>query len=273
MMTPLSVFVVSHLLPVALLAGAGSYDQARGRGLDTSGPADRLFIAVFQLDDELDTLYQTEEKRVLAACKGSGAECVSKNLSPVRRQVGVLRSSPIATAPVIGNIHAVLKASGDPKKGLSFGLDVEWADRPGQFESWISNVGDYADGIHVAGVRSRGKWVQLSGRPFPTPAWLSIEGPTSTADVLTLEGEILRLEPLNARKPDRTTGPTTPGKFLILAVKGSEVEFREEVPSDFSCGKPVATPKVMPPTLRAPAAEFFNPDGSPRFAPAYTKGC
>src|SRR5688572_14835404 len=111
-MTPLSVLVVSHLLPIALLVGAGSYAQGRGRGLETATPAERLFIAVFQLGDDLDTLYQTEDKRVLAACKGYASECVSKNLAPARRQVGVLRSSPIATGPVLGNIHAVLKPSG-----------------------------------------------------------------------------------------------------------------------------------------------------------------
>jgi hypothetical protein len=50
------------------------------------------------------------------------------------------------------------------------------------------------------------------------------------------------------------------------------IEFRAEIPSDFACGDTV--PEVpLPPTLRAPASEFFDPDGTARFETKYTKGC
>ena len=268
-----SISLLCFVMAVFMYSTVGTMTQGVARPVPPATPADRLFIAVFQLGEEFETLYQTEDKRVLEACKSYIPECFSKRFAPVRRMVGVLRSANDATSPVIANVHAVLKASGEKNRGLAFGLDIEWTSKPRQFESWISDVGDWENGIHVEGVRPRGKWVQLTGRPFPTPVWISTEGAAFEAYVLTLEGEILKLQPLTARRPDRTAGLTTPGNFVILSVKGSEIEFRQEVASDVPCGKSVPLPDVMPPTLRATAGDFFNKDGSPRFSAAYTKSC
>ena len=93
------------------------------------------------------------------------------------------------------------------------------------------------------------------------------------ASVEPLTGNIVEMSPLRADWPDGRSRLTDHGSFLIQKVDGAFIEFRAEIPSDFACGNPVTDPVPVPPTLRAATSEFFNRDGSPRFADKYTKGC
>ena len=247
--------------------------QGIARSTAPPGPADRLFIAVFRLGSELDKLAQEETNRLLGVCKNYGSVCFSQHFSAIRRSVAVLHASASSASPVMGYVHAVLKVSGEQFGGLTIGLDVELAAKPGQFETWMSTVGDWFYGTYVAGVRPHGNWLQLVGPPFPAQAWVSTEGPSFEALVLPIAGEVLGLQSIRATFPNGARRRIADGAYLIQRSSQTVVEFRAEVPSDMSCDEPVTSPAVMPPTLRAAPAEFFNGDGSARFSYVYQKGC
>ncbi len=244
---------------------------------ESPGPAaahaGRLFIAVFYLDGEIDALYQAETNRLLQICNAYGSACFSGHFSPVRRPVARLYSLPDSTGPVVGNIHAVLKLSGQEYGGLTIGLDVATPTAGERSATWMATVGDWGYGIYVSGVRPRGSWVQLFGTPFPHQPWLSLSEPAFSGEVLSIDGEILRLRSVTATSPNGEITLVRDGQYLITSVSDEVVEFRIELAADMACGETVEPPQQAPPMLRAAPAEFFDADGTPRFSFVYQKGC
>jgi hypothetical protein len=236
-------------------------------------PAERLFVAVFSLPEELDELYQTENQRLLSLCTVYRSACFSEHFAGVRRPVAVLRSSPDPAGPVVGQIVAHLKVSDQEFGGLDIDLEVEHADAPGRFHRWPNPIGDWGYGIYMSGVRPQPGWVQLFGAAFPPHAWLSVEGQELSGHVLTLPGQILHIRPLRATFPDGVVRLVEEGSYLVTEVTGDAVVFRSEIAADMPCGEPVEPVETMPPLLRSAPAELFEPDGRPRFTVEYRRGC
>jgi hypothetical protein len=235
-------------------------------------PAERLFIATFTLDREIDELYQAETNRLLAICGVYGAACFSQHFVPARRVVAEVRSAPDAGSTVVGQIHAVLKVSGQEYGGLTIDLEVEAADLPERSGTW-RNAGDWGYGIHVEGVRPQGTWVQVFGQPFPAQAWLSVEEPAFTAHVLPISGESLHLQSVRAASPEGVLRNVPDGSYMVMSTSQDVIEFRAEMEDDMSCRPPLETTAAMPPILRTTPEEFFSPDGTPRFRLQYQRGC
>jgi hypothetical protein len=234
-------------------------------------PSERLSIAILELRGDTDETYQHENERLEAICKASTPDCISANFKPVRQRVAVLHLRPNSSSPPVAFVYRTLKLRKDGT--LGFGLDIELVSRPNRFVSWIIDVGDWGYGIHISGVHLRGQWIQAIGPPLPAHSWLATNSPMLSTIVTPLTGEILDLSPLRARWPDGTTRLVRGGSYLIRRVTKRGIEFRAEVPSDFACEENIKPPRVMPPRLWTTPAEFFAPDGSPRFSAAYTKGC
>ena len=209
------------------------------------------------------------------ACLFHEYDCLVRNFKPSSVVVAAVHEGPSDASRSIGQIVATFKISEQrfEKWGsLTIGLDFI-ADGSGQPMTWMSDTGDWGYGILVHGVRTRGDWIQLLTKPFPGNAWVWRKTTTFSANVDSIEGNILGLEPLQATMRGRKTQTTVAGTYTILKVRNGLVEFREEIPSDMPCGDEVKQPSVMPPILRAPAEQFFSADGTPKFATVYTKGC
>jgi hypothetical protein len=203
--------------------------------------------------------------------------CRAKNLKPLRHRIAALHAAPNESSPILARVFEERVLESDNEVGFRWALEL--ASAPGAPVPWpdASKAFDY--GLHLAGVQRRGNWVRLLSS-IPADGWLRINTePDVRGDerlyiyVEPLGGKILDLEPLMAQWPDGRRRQTTSGSYLIQKVAGGTVEFREEIPSDFSCGETVSDPKPLPPRLRAPASEFFNRDETPRFSTKYTKGC
>ena len=82
-----------------------------------------------------------------------------------------------------------------------------------------------------------------------------------------LESFILILGPLEATTAGSKKPTLAEGNYRVLKVRRGTVWFRAEAESDMAAcaGKDIEPPKVLPPTLSAPAAQFFTADGIPRF--------
>ena len=229
---------------------------------------------------------QEVEAELLKACgdpsQQSGSEatakaylaCQSKNTKRVRNQVATLHAVPSETSPVVASIYVESVISSDGRLAVT---NVDRAAHPGERLPWPDAIGDY--GLHVAGAQRRGNWVRLF-TSIPADGWLRVYSDDERvprlavrASVQPLTGRIVEMSPLRAVWPDGRGRLTDQESFLIKKVDGPFIEFRAEIPSDFTCGDPVTDPVPFPPTLRAPTSEFFNRDGSPRFADKYTKGC
>ncbi len=243
--------------------------------------AQRLHVAVLVLTSgSVDELYQTELTRLDALCGGKPVGCRSASFKGRRLAIGILRDEPKNDARVAGTIYASLRvrrgtfepAGWGQFETLAVALEVESRTQPGRFHEWISDVGDWSYGVHVEGVGVRGQWVHVV-HPIGARGWLSPEGPVLQATAESIQGQIVRLAGVTVQWPDGSRRTAETGNYLIEAVRGRDIEFRAEVESDFACGDPVEPPKVLPPTLRSTAADFFSPDGSSRFAVVYTKGC
>jgi hypothetical protein len=257
---------------MATLSSSTVIEQAQVRGPNVP-PTERLFLAQFSLSI-IEEPYQKEYARLAQVCKDSRFDCMKQNLVPFRAPVATVRHAPDPSSPIAGSIVAVMKLQQYEQSGnISFGLDFESANTPGRPVTWINDVGDWGYGIHVAGVRPQGDWIQLIGAPFPASAWIPALGESFSGYVEPLDDQILNLESMQATGPDGTPRTIRRDAYKILSSKAGTIEFRAEVPSDMACGEEVKPPSVMPPTLRAPASEFFRPDGTPRFATKYTRGC
>jgi hypothetical protein len=263
------------LVALVVLASASASGQPSPRVRDQAvRPEDRLLIAVFHLGPEIKQLAKEEFDKLLAACGTHLPRCFEKHFTSARRQIAVLRARPDPASPPVGFVHALLRLSDE--HALEIGLDLELADKRGEFLTWMRTVGDWFYGIYVSGVRVDGDWLQLMEAPLPAAAWVTKASPSLEIDVLPIEGELLGFKPLPASFPDGRRRQIPLGGYLVQRVRDGVVEFRAEVPSVRPCdGRESAKepPKAVPPTLRTPAAELFDPDGTPRFLYMYQKGC
>lgn len=241
--------------------------------------SERLYVASIGLT-ALERIHAAESQRLERLCPPSrpeGDTCIRRNVTSNRERVATLYSAPHGDSTPSAFINAFMNISPDDGT-LRMGLDLESADRPRQFISWISDVGDWGYGIRIDGnVRTQGEWVQVLHPMLRGPAWMPKEALEPKAELYTyvdsIAGHILHVQPLEATNPSGVREVIEAGDFLITRVSPDAVEFRAEVESDYACGDDIPPPPVLPPLLRASHREFFNADGTPRFATKYAKGC
>ena len=146
----------------------------------------------------------------------------------------------------------------------------------GQPLAWPESRLAFDYGLHIAGAHREGQWVRLLSK-IPVDGWLRItDGQAGSffIEVSPLQGEIIALSPMMATWPDGHQRRIDGGSYLVKRLsKTGVIWFRAEIPSDYACGELVTDPVPLPPMLRTEAGQFFNPDGTPRFATVYTKGC
>lgn len=272
-------------VPMICMVIAGASGCATGMAPATRGGArlpmakDRLFIAIL-VPARIDRMYQAELDRLTRLCLGKPLGCQSQQFLSHREQVGLLRERPTSDARVTGTIYASLRMRrgqySDPSYGdfetLAVALEVEAPRHPGVYREWIPDVGDWGYGVYISGVLVRNGWVSFVNSSI-VEGWLSPDQGALTVDVTPLKGEIVHLSPLLASWPAGVERAIEPGQYLITNVIGDRIEFRQEIESDFACGKEVEPPATMPPTLHTTADHLFNLDGSARFDVVYTKGC
>lgn len=217
------------------------------------------------------------EERLWTAVISGGAGPPAKEEKALRYQISALHASPSDSSPVVARVFEERLVGPDLELVLRW--SVERSAGLGEPLPWPDAIYAFDYGLHVEGVQRRGNWVRLLSS-IPVDGWLRINTePEPQNDellyvyVTPLDGGVFHLEPLMAQWPDGSTRHITGGDYLIQKVAGGFVEFREEVPSDYSCGLAVIDPEPLPPSLRAATSEFFSRDGTARFATKYTKGC
>lgn len=276
---------------IALILAVSLDGVLQGTGGTRVSPQARLVVAQLVFPDKQDkvlgALYEEEHARLVSICGQaipSRDGCMRRNLRSTRHVMTTLRAQARADSPVVARIYAVLRVRSSelqgygPVESLTVGLDIEMAEEPGSLREWIPDTGDWGYGIHVDGnVLVSGDWIRLLGPALPQVAWIPKESEDLIVVLQPFAGHIFELEPLNATMPNGMRTRIDNGSYLIADVTDvtahGDVEFRREVDSDFACGEDIAPPAVLPPVLRAPASEFFDSDGTPRFTTKYTKGC
>lgn len=72
--------------------------------------------------------------------------------------------------------------------------------------SWIRDI-DWGYGPWLSGVRSRGRWIGLSGAPFDGDAWINVDGGKDLrGEAWSIAGWVVELHDVRARTGD---GPLT----------------------------------------------------------------
>ena len=216
------------------------------------------------------------EPMMSAAARSDWIACRSKNLRSDPHQIATVHAAPSDGSAVVAAIfeERIIFDAGE----LLAKLTVQPAAKPGVRLPWPESRLAYDYGLHLAGVQHRSGWVRLLSS-IPVDGWLQItpEEPTGPLPIYVwvspLESQVVELRPLTATWPDGTRRQLEAGSYVILKAGADVIEFRAEIPSDFECGNPVTDPVPVPPTLRAPASELFDSDGTPRFATKYTRGC
>jgi hypothetical protein len=157
--------------------------------------------------------------------------------------------------------------------GLTIVLDVETTEPPARRARWMTEIGDWGYGIHIAGVRTQDDWVQLVGLPLVGDAWLPTGTPEFGSIVEPLAGSIVTLRSLPGQGPGGARRTIPAGDYFVTRLVDGAVELRAEIATDMPCDADAKPPAVMPPLLRAAPAAFFDADGTPRFATKYQRGC
>src|SRR5688572_4081911 len=172
-------------------------------------PVQRLHLANFAIAPHAEAPFEEESKRLEAVC-GFEPTCRARRLKPTARRIATLHADQAAQSPVVG--YVVARLAVDESQRLTTALDIERATAEGGREVWISSVGDWSYGIHVAGVRPRGEWLQLAALPLVGDAWTLRDGPDWTAHLERLDGGIVvDLHPVEAMFPDGSTRLTERG--------------------------------------------------------------
>ena len=206
----------------------------------------------------------TEEFEQLKKACGSAStrawrECTNRFVEASRRRIATLHASADAASPIVGSLFEGLRLAGNQ---LEFEWTLERAE-PNRRLEWADSPAAFDYGIVIAGVQRRGGWVRLLSS-VPVDGWLAITSEGSTTPrwiavaAAPLEGQVVEMSGDSHR---------------ILRIAAGTVEYRREIPSDFACGQSVTDPVPPPPTIRAPIAALFNPEGTPRFRQKYTRGC
>lgn len=201
--------------------------------------------------------------------------CRAKYIKPARYRIAEVHATPSEASPVVASLFEERRVATNNQ--LEFIWTLEMTDRPGRQLPWPDSVDAFDYGLHISGAHRRGDWVRLL-TSIPVDGWLRItpegQGGSIYVWVSALPGTIVDLSPLLAIGQDGRERPIGGGPYLVKSVSDTGmIEFREKIPSDYSCGEPVIDPVPLPPTLRSRADEFFYADGTPRFSMTYTKGC
>jgi hypothetical protein len=243
-----------------------------GSALLAQSPSSLTPVAQVPVEERLWTVnisggrkVPAEEFEQLKTACGSAStrawrECTSRFVESARRAIATLHAAPDPASPVVGWLFEGLHLAGSQ---LEFEWTLERASEPGRRLAWADAPAAFDYGIAIAGVQRRGEWVRLLSS-IPVDGWLGITPEGSDAarsiavHVSPLDGQVIAM-----------AGES----YRILRIVPGAVEYRREIPSDFGCGEPVTAPVPLPPTLRAPVASLFDPEGTPRFREKYTRGC
>jgi hypothetical protein len=254
-------------------AGVGAGERQRGATIVRANPAERLNIAQFYFEDELDTVYGRELERLDEVCRNlqERQPCRVKNLRPYSKVVTVVHRGPSEASEIVGELMAVLGFH--PEDGLVYRLEFRPRDPRGKPGVWLESVGDWGYGIEIPGVRITGNWIQLFGSPLPAESWVNGRSTTFLAlEEGSIQGSLVSLPALPATF-DGTRRLIMPGSYLIERIRGSQITLRQQVASDFPCGEDVKPPAVMPPSLETRAQDLFSATGFPLFSQTYSRGC
>jgi hypothetical protein len=234
----------------------------------------RLTLADFHFGDAVNATFGLEFTRLDELCRFHEFDCLQQNFRPTRVRVAIVRRRPLPDSQVVGQIVASLAIRKDVEQWGHVGIGLEFEPEGSLAPMmWIADVGDWGYGIHFTGVVEHSGWINPSTKPFPDDAWVSTRtNPNFEGFSGSIEDSIVGLSPLELID-GRQKRLIPDGSYKILKIRNDTVWFRPEVPSDYPCGEDVKPPKKFPTTLKAPAAQFFEPDGTPRFQQVYTKGC
>ncbi len=178
-------------------------------------PIERLNIAKFSLESELDVSCNREYQRLDEVCVGhtDRQACRVKNLRPFSKLAAVLRNGPSASANVVGELHAVLGFYSD--YGLGYRLAFRPRDQNAKAAVWLESVGDWGYGVEIPGVRVSGTWIRLFGSPLPSDSWVDGRSSSFQGQATSIQGTLVSLPPLRATFPDGTNRPIAPGSYWI----------------------------------------------------------
>ena len=250
------------------MAGAGQPGLAAS--MPSASAYERLLIAELHggSADPLERIGRATEARLAAACGSTrppGSRCFARHLQPMPERIAILHSGPSVSSAPVGYVLAVPFVVPGEFESFSIRLDVESVAQRGVTEPWIPDVGDWGYGVHIDGdVRVVGEWVQLVYAPAVAGAFLQVLGPGLAINASGLEENIVEIAGVPALED---------GSYFVVRATAERVELRLEVATDMACGEPVEPVSTLPPVLAVPPAEFFDPDGRPRFRTKYTKGC
>lgn len=240
--------------------------------------SERLWLTVLDADKahdysaSLSVEAKCGKQPELEADAGNWRSCRSREFKPTRTELAKLYAEPRGSSMVVATLVQHVSI---PQGEVVVTYVLERTGRPGDPVNWPNAI-EFADyGLHISGAQRRGNWVRLLS-DIPVDGWLRTDDPAQRLRIAvdSIEGRVIGIAPLVATWPDgsqRRTGDFQ--TFLIQRISRGVILFRQEIPSDFDCGEPVVDPNPLPPVLRAPISALFNPNGAPRFADPYTKGC
>ena len=204
----------------------------------------------------------------------------AKFIKPARYPIAQVHAAPSEGSPVVATLFEDRTVG--PSNLPHMVWTLETAEQPGQRLPWPGYGEAFDYGLHIPGAHRTGEWIRLL-TSIPVDGWLRIPSDREPAPIQVhvsgLQNEVVNLlnlsSSLRAIGPDGNLREIAEGPYFVKRVSTTGmIEFRKEIPSDFGCSvHPVIDPVPLPPTLHAPAAEFFNPDGTPRFSTKYWRGC
>lgn len=249
-------------------------------------PEERLWLV--QISNGAGNPFPEEVVQIKKACgdsfNGLTAEvyfaCSAKFIKPARYPIAQLHAAPIENSAVVATLFEDRTVGPNNRPHMVWTLET--ASRPGQRVPWPGYGEAFDYGLHIPGAHRKGEWVRLL-TSIPVDGWLRIPRDAEPAPIQVhvsgLQREVVNLLNLSsslwAVGPDGNPREIAEGSYFVKGVsKSGIIEFRKEIPSDFDCRvHPVIDPVPLPPTFQAHAAEFFNPNGTPRFSTKYWKGC
>lgn len=271
------------LVALATLAPGGAVEQVR----TPSGvaPAERLWVgklASHILASEADAVELKVIEQLcgpLPAVRGDGwdqwVSCSLQHHKGPEGPIATIYAEPNLQSGVVAVVHEgwSRNVSGEIERVWL----VELRQQPGVFSLWPESSWASGYGLNIAGFQVVGEWARLL-KAAPVDGWLQLspnsgEGARYYFHVYPIAHQILNLIDVVATDPQGQTRSVKRGAYLILSVENDMVEFRAEVPSDFSCGGAAVDPEPLPPVLRATSRAFFDSSGSARFSTTYSKGC
>lgn len=238
------------------------------------------------MNGDFDAYYQSEYQRLEKLCRQDAA-CWRKEMRAREWIQGTVYAKPDRSAPVIGRIVAILRAT----SGTMY-IPFVFSANDGRSVEWIPEYDwGYITAVYVREVLP-GNWIRLPLPGVPN-AWVKVGRDAGDLDGWFQDvdaGEMIRIR-AGLRAIDRKTGRRVPlgrapqgayrpedgGYYFIERVRSDGwMEFRDEVGADMGAcddelAKDVLTPKTR--RYRIHVDQLFDVIGRPLIAMSHPKGC